>query len=144
MSGMQVNLESAIGIAIHAYGPGEITLVVPASASETVADTSPIQAQSTLKTLTQSIILTPQQFEHWTPTHIDELEAEHFDAVVALEPEVALFGSGDELHFPAAELMAKFYQAGIGIEVMDTAAACRTYNILVSENRNVVAALLMI
>lgn len=65
-----------------------------------------------------------------------------FEAVAALRPEVLIYGSGATLRFAAPGAMRPLMEARIGFETMDTAAACRTYNVLVSEGRQVVAALL--
>jgi uncharacterized protein len=72
-----------------------------------------------------------------------ELAAEHAARILEFEPEVVLLGTGRRQTFPAAEFGARFLQSGIGFEVMDTGAACRTFNILVSEHRRVVALLLL-
>jgi len=63
--------------------------------------------------------------------------------VARLAPAVALLGTGAEQHFPSPELLAPLTSAGVGVEVMTTAAACRTYNILMAEGREVAAMLLM-
>jgi uncharacterized protein len=63
--------------------------------------------------------------------------------LLALDPELVLLGTGARQIFPAASFRAKFLSAGIGFEVMDTGAACRTFNVLVAEQRRV-AALLMV
>jgi uncharacterized protein len=73
---------------------------------------------------------------------VEELTAAHAADVRALEPEVVLLGTGVRQVFPAHVFGAEFLRAGIGFEVMDTAAACRTFNVLVSERRRVVALLL--
>ncbi|HEX7013255.1 MAG TPA: Mth938-like domain-containing protein [Steroidobacteraceae bacterium] len=78
----------------------------------------------------------------WRPQTIDELTLEDLEAVFALEPEIVIIGSGGRQQFPEAALMAAMLSRGIGCEVMDTGAACRTYNVLVSEQRKVVAALM--
>ncbi len=78
----------------------------------------------------------------WQPARIDALESRHFDALVALAPEVVIFGSGARLRFVSPALYRGLIAARIGIETMDTAAACRTYNVLAAEGRCVVAALL--
>ena len=94
---------------------------------------------------THSLIVLPQQLvADWGPQHFEALAPAHFEAVAALNPEVILLGTGQRQRFPRAELLAPLVTAGIGWEVMDTAAACRTYNILMGEGRNVAAALLMI
>lgn len=79
----------------------------------------------------------------WPAASIDELTADHLAAIVELKPEVLLLGSGPRFAFPQPAILAPVYQAGIGVEVMDTPAACRTYNILLGEGRNVVAALVL-
>jgi uncharacterized protein len=70
-----------------------------------------------------------------------ELTADHTAGIVALAPELVLVGTGVNQVFPAAEFGAQFLRAGIGFEVMDTGAACRTFNVLVMEQRRVVALL---
>lgn len=79
----------------------------------------------------------------WAPGFV-ELQPAHLEALSGLEPEILLLGTGARLRFPAPDCMAVFLQRGIGMEVMDTPAACRTYNILLGEGRRVVAALFMI
>ncbi len=79
----------------------------------------------------------------WGPARPDELEASHFEAILALEPELVIFGSGPRLKFVPPGLMRALIERRIGVETMDTPAACRTYNVLVSEGRSAVAALLM-
>lgn len=71
----------------------------------------------------------------------EELAAPHAAALLALEPELVLIGTGARQIFPAAEFGAAFLRAGVGCEVMSTGAACRTFNVLVSEERRVVALL---
>jgi uncharacterized protein len=72
----------------------------------------------------------------------DELAAPHAAAVLAHAPEVVLLGTGPKQLFPAPEFGAAFLRAGVGFEVMDTGAACRTFNVLVAEQRRVVALLI--
>ncbi len=72
-----------------------------------------------------------------------ELTAAHAAPIAALEPEVVIVGTGIRQVFPAADFGAQFLRAGIGIEVMDTGAACRTFNVLIGEHRRVVALLLL-
>lgn len=79
----------------------------------------------------------------WPVDGFDALEASHFAQLLALKPELVIFGSGARMRFVHPSLMAQLINAGIGVETMDTAAACRTYNVLVSELRSVVAALLV-
>jgi uncharacterized protein len=77
----------------------------------------------------------------WRVSGFDALTEEHFLAVRDLEPELVVFGSGSRLRFASPALMRGLLERRIGVETMDTAAACRTFNVLVSEGRCVVAAL---
>lgn len=91
-----------------------------------------------------SLILTPNRLmEDWAAKTFDVLEAGHFKTVVELAPEILLLGTGARLRFPAGDCLKLLATANIGFEVMDTAAASRTYNILMSEGRNVAAALII-
>lgn len=73
---------------------------------------------------------------------IDDIGPAHVERILALNPEVVLLGTGAVQQFPAPTLGAQFLAAGIGFEVMDSGAACRTFNVLVGEHRRAVAALL--
>ena len=79
----------------------------------------------------------------WPAASVESLTADHLAAIVELAPEIVLLGTGAKFTFPDPSLLAPLYKAGIGVEVMDTPAACRTYNILLAEGRNVVAALIV-
>lgn len=79
----------------------------------------------------------------WDAASFEQLGAPHFEQVAALAPELVLFGSGTRLRFPRPEWLQALIERRIGFETMDTAAACRTYNLLVAEGRSVVAALLI-
>ncbi|MEQ1807874.1 MAG: Mth938-like domain-containing protein [Burkholderiaceae bacterium] len=78
----------------------------------------------------------------WPVERFDALREEHFAQIADLAPELVIFGSGARLRFPAAALLRPLIDRRIGVETMDTAAACRTYNVLLGEGRAVVAALL--
>jgi len=78
----------------------------------------------------------------WAVNNFEELTAQSFAPFALLKPELIVFGSGERLRFPQPAWLAPLTQARIGVESMDTAAACRTYNILASEGRRVIAALL--
>ncbi len=78
----------------------------------------------------------------WPVSCFDALDANHFEALAELAPELVIFGSGARLRFPPPRALRPLIERRIGIETMDTAAACRTYNVLLSEGRTVVAALL--
>ncbi|MFZ0550655.1 MAG: Mth938-like domain-containing protein [Steroidobacteraceae bacterium] len=79
----------------------------------------------------------------WPPERFDALRSEHLQAIFELEPEVVLLGSGERQRFPPADIRAAFTTRRVGLEVMDLGAACRTYNILVQEERRAVAALFL-
>ena len=79
----------------------------------------------------------------WPATSVTALSADHRAAILELSPEVVLIGTGSAFALPEATLLAPLHRAGIGVEVMDTPAACRTYNILLAEGRNVVAAVIV-
>ena len=123
---MKIHLESGLGQnLIRAYAPGRITI------NEEV--------------YTTSLIVTPGQVvTAWPPVSFADLLAGHFEMIVPLRPEVVILGTGTRLQFPAPSLTRSLVEAGIGLEVMDTGAACRTYNFLMSDGRRVAAALLMI
>jgi uncharacterized protein len=90
-----------------------------------------------------SLILSANHLvDDWPVRSVDEFGDSDVERILALEPEVVILGTGEHQVFPEPRLMAAFYQRGAGIEVMTTAAACRTFNILVSEMRKVVAALI--
>ena len=78
----------------------------------------------------------------WPAGRLEDLGEPALEPVFSLEPEVVLIGTGPVQKFPRPELLMCFYRRQVGVEFMSTEAACRTFNVLVSENRNVVAALL--
>lgn len=93
---------------------------------------------------TDNMIVLPNRIiEHWQVSNISRLDMEHFDALLAMQPEIILLGTGTSLQFPDVSLMRMILSRGIGFEVMDTQATCRTYNILSSEGRHVAAAILV-
>ncbi len=122
---------------IRAYRPGAINITLPANLD---ADKpQPVE----VRTLTTSCVIGPKQLiEDWSPSTLDELQAEHLQAIIAMAPEVVLLGTGETLDFPAPAILAELTAQQIGVEIMDTAAACRTYNILMNEGRKVVAGLI--
>ena len=79
----------------------------------------------------------------WNAARFEALGEAHFERIAALSPEVVIFGSGGRLRFPPPAWLQALYVRRIGVETMDTAAACRTYNVLAAEGRLVVAALLV-
>lgn len=79
----------------------------------------------------------------WNCVAFEHLTTEHFSVLAASNPELIIFGSGNRLRFPPPALMRVLMEKRIGLETMDTLAACRTYNILAGEGRRVVVALLI-
>ncbi len=78
----------------------------------------------------------------WAPSDFASLTADHFAQLAEFKPELVIFGSGARLRFPPAALLRPLIERRIGVETMDTAAASRTYNVLLAEGRAVLAALL--
>jgi uncharacterized protein len=89
-----------------------------------------------------SLIVTAEGVEAWTPGSFDALSADDFRRLADLGVEIVLLGTGPRQRFPHPRLTAPLGAARVGLEVMDTKAACRTYNILVAEARRVALALL--
>jgi uncharacterized protein len=79
----------------------------------------------------------------WPVESFDSLETSDFDQMIALKPELILIGTGSRQRFPKPELLKSLISAKIGFEIMDSQAACRTYNILVGEGRQVLLALIV-
>ena len=91
----------------------------------------------------QNLILLPDSLRPgWSTATVETLGEADMQTLLGLGVEIVLLGTGSRLRFPAGALMRPFAPAGIGLEVMDLQAACRTYNILASEGRQVAAALL--
>lgn len=92
---------------------------------------------------TRSLILRRDRVvDDWPPQSIEAFEERHFEVLLEMKPEVVLLGTGSRQRFLSPEQQMTFYRRQIGIEVMTTQAACRTFNVLASEHRDVVAALL--
>lgn len=109
---------------IRAYGEGEITV------NET--------------RLRANVIVTPERLIHdWAPADFAAWEAVHLAPLVEMSLEIVLLGTGSRQRFPDTSLLIPLYEAGVGVEIMATDAACRTYNILAAEDRRVAAALLL-
>jgi uncharacterized protein len=91
-----------------------------------------------------NVLVTPERIvTGWTAGGFDTLTEADFAALAELKPEVVLLGTGASLRFPHPRLTRALTDAGIGVEVMDTPAACRTFNILAAEGRRVVAAVIL-
>ena len=123
VSGMKLTDDKIVGAnLVRSYGPGEVRV------GESVVRRS-------------CLISAAQLITDWRPQTIEELQLSDIDAILDLEPEIVVLGSGDRQRFPSHEWTAALLARGIGCEVMDTGAASRTYNVLVSEERRVVAAM---
>lgn len=126
LGGMKFHRETAAGVnLIRAWEPGRLRV------NRQLVESSVVIAADTLIT-------------GWKPQRVEDITLETLQPALDLEPEVVVIGTGARQRFPAMKLLAALQQRGIGVEVMDTAAAARTYNVLVGEERRVVAALLMI
>ncbi|WP_295005761.1 Mth938-like domain-containing protein [uncultured Dechloromonas sp.] len=91
----------------------------------------------------ENLILLPDAvIPAWTSATVATLTEADMEKLLALQTEIILLGTGSRLRFPAGALLRAFAPAGIGLDVMDLKAACRTYNILAAEGRKVAAALL--
>ena len=121
---MKFQPDAAIGPSITGYGPGWVTVN-----GEKIS----------------SSLLVNSQASHspWNCTAFEDLRANHFEQMVALEPELVIFGSGVRIRFPDPRWLEALYARRIGLGTMDTQAACRTFNFLAGEGRRVVAALLL-
>jgi len=92
----------------------------------------------------QPIVVTPEQvLTDWLPQNFDPLVETQFEYFLPMTPEVLLFGTGSQQYFPHPRLYRALSDLGIAVEFMNTPAACRTYNILLAEDRKVVAAILL-
>ena len=90
-----------------------------------------------------SLILTPENLEMWAVSQVSDLKYEDFVKFSTLQTEVVLLGTGNTMTFPDMAITQPLMDKGIGLEVMTTAAACRTYNVLLGDGRRVSAALIV-
>lgn len=121
---MKLTDETLAGInLVRAYAPGELRV------GETV--------------IRHSCLLRADRLAAWRPRTLNEITLEDLDPIFELQPQIVVLGTGTRQRFPGAHLLGAMLARGIGCEVMTTAAACRTYDVLVSEDRPVVAALLL-
>jgi uncharacterized protein len=93
---------------------------------------------------TSSLIISPHVLiDTWSPQSFADIASQHIEQLIQLHPEIIILGTGRQWHFPTPQIFAQIRQLGIGFEAMDTGAACRCYNLLMGEGRNVVAGLIM-
>ncbi len=122
---MRLTREASSGThVIRGYAPGEVRIDEERFQSTVLVSANSIAAEPTILTLA-------------------DLSVDLSQRVLASEPELVLLGTGPRQHFPDAAFGAAFLRAGVGFEVMDTGAACRTFNVLVAEQRRVAALLLL-
>jgi uncharacterized protein len=120
-------------VKLHAAGPATYNTIT--AYGEGYVQVNGQRYQSSLVVLADKVL-------DWPVEGFDRLSEESFSLLQAEKPEIVLLGTGPKQRFPHPRLTAALAQAGIGVEVMDLRAACRTYNILVAEERKVAAALL--
>ncbi|TPW18423.1 MAG: hypothetical protein FD130_254 [Halothiobacillaceae bacterium] len=133
---------------IRSYGPGYINLIQPLSAEFLLAvegsDPSEINERRKLR-CEQSLILTPKRLvTHWRPATVSELTVSDVQIIADLQPELVILGTGKTAQWPSRQQLAPLIERHIGVEIMDTTAACRTYNVLMHEGRIVAVAMMMI
>lgn len=122
---MQLSLDPNKGhYSITAYLPGKITIHDNA--------------------FTDSLIITPSEIIHpWRPQAMAEIQLSDLALLADQQPDIVLLGSGSTHHFPSLDILDFFHTKHIGVEVMNTSAACRTFNVLVAEGRKVIAGLFL-
>ncbi len=139
--------ESGNHILIHGYETGKVSITGisaahPAIKSGAISEWDP---DNHLGIIHHSVTIhSTGEIRRWTPQNHAEFEPEHFLALTSRQPEIILLGTGQHLHFPPQDCLTVFQQQNLGYEIMDTAAACRTFNVLIGEGRDVVLAILMI
>lgn len=132
---MKFSLETAQGIMIHSAQPGEVVLKL-----STDNPATPYRNEI----YTTSLLLGGDNLlQDWPVSHVSKLAMPHLEPVWKIQPDIVLLGTGEKLIFPKTELIQSFGTRGIGFEVMDTPAACRTYNVLLAEGRDVMALLII-
>ena len=121
---MKLQADPAQGPSLTGYGPGWIV----------------INGQKVMHSM---LLSSMGHHQAWGCEDFAQLSAPQFDLLADWGAELVLFGSGDRLRFPQAQWLANLYARRIGVETMDTPAACRTFNFLAAEGRKVIAALLV-
>ncbi len=130
---------------IRAYEDRALTVIAPLDLPPD-ADPGTVRRaqQARLHCVGEPVVVTPERLiTGWMNGDIMDLRADHLEALCAVEMEVLILGTGPRQVFPHPRHLAPLMERGIGVEVMDTAAACRTYNFLISDGRRAAAALLL-
>lgn len=144
---MKFVLETGLNILIHGYEINKVSVTGinvdhPALKSGLIDEWD---ADNHLAIFRKSIALrTNGMIKDWAPQNNAEFNPEHFLSLAEDKPEIVLLGTGQHLRFPPQGCLAVLQQQNLGYEVMDTAAACRTFNVLAAEGRDVILAMLMI
>ena len=144
---MKFTLETGLNILIHGYDVGLVSITGVNDEHPDVKSglIDEWDGDNHLGIIKKSIsIRTDGTINSWQPKTNSDFRPEHFHAFTDKTPEIVLVGTGKSLKFPPQDCLAVLQQQNIGYEVMDTAAACRTFNVLVAEGRDVVLAVLMI
>jgi uncharacterized protein len=119
-------------------------LLPDASGSHSITGYGPGWVSVNGEKFTSNLFVSPQDGTTlWQCPGFEELQAEHFDVFASIQPELVVFGSGDQFRLLHPRILQKLYALRIGVETMDTQAACRTFNFLAGEGRRVIAALLV-
>jgi uncharacterized protein len=121
---MKLTQEMGSGYRIRSYEPGRIRI------NDDIIEHS-------------VIVMADRLVTDWPPQSLTELAEQHVQAILDLDPEVIILGTGATQQFPARAILQRILKSGIGVEVMETGAACRTYNVLMAEDRRVAAALFL-
>ncbi len=134
---MAFTRENSIGNAVHSYSSGEIQII-----QNTVVNG---EMEYALKAISSNLIINASTLIiEWDVKNLDEFTNDSMQQIVDLEPEIVILGVGSKFKLAPVKINLLFQKHDIGLEVMDTAAACRTYNFLLTEGRNVAAALIQI
>ena len=144
---MKFVLETGLNILIHGYEVNMVSITgINAEHPELKSGLiDEWDADSHLGIIRKSIsIRTNGTIRNWLPQSISEYHPDHFLVLAEAKPEIIILGTGQKLRFPPQDCLAVLQQQNLGYEVMDTAAACRTFNVLAAEGRDVVLAMLMI
>lgn len=144
---MKFVLETGSKILIHSYDIGTLS-ISGISSNHPELETGLIDewdADNHLGIFRQSVTLrTSGKIQAWAPQTFSDLCPDHFTGFIETKPEIILLGTGHKLRFPPQDCLKLLQQNNLGYEVMNTAAACRTFNVLAAEDRDVILAVLMI
>jgi uncharacterized protein len=119
---MQIRLEGRDAHVILGYAPGEVRLAA--------------------RVVTSSALISAESIEDWPVRSVAEFDVPALEAILARKPELIILATSPQ-QFPAPAVLGRALAARVGLEAMETGAACRTYNVLVSEGRRVLLALIM-